>query len=355
MGEQNYRNMMDPEFIPMLRRSPCKWLYRSIETWANPPDFPQIISRMTHIREATGKNYLHQMMIAEVVPRNNSSAFPADYRQFDFSQMCAPVQETTAYGSDMCIPSFGQTEYRRYLRFITRKAIDSGILSFLFGQVYHQDPDWETHPKAGEVISEIKSYAASKGQRVFVGAQTNHITSATYLKQFDFIEGGVFFNRDNTIGYEDACVGGGIPQRDSPHRNHPWWNCAGHLWHPLFRDNAKAVMIALDWHGQTTDDISRFAKMTSDQRRDLLRQLQAFLAARNVIFIMPYFSQGPVTAEGETQRGCYGLYPWFYSAARTGSATRDRYNRDVPPGPYSCQDEDAIRRIMVPIEGGAEN
>ena len=52
--------------------------------------------------------------------------------------MCKEGSED-AWGPHTCKPEFASGEYRDYIKYITRKAIDLGVQSFTFGQIYMQE------------------------------------------------------------------------------------------------------------------------------------------------------------------------------------------------------------------------
>jgi parallel beta-helix repeat protein len=351
--DYNVQSHFDDEFIPMLVRSRCLFLSRSVETWAKPPDFAKIRANIQRIKAASGKDYIYEMMIAEAIPATYKSEFGSEYSQFDFSAMCADQQPVDYGRPQNCIPSLDKPEYRRYLEYVTQQAIDSGIRSFLFGQVYFQDPNWNTQPLIRQVIQPMRDYAAGKGTVIVIGAQTNHIITPSYLQNFDYILGGVFFDDSGSINFDSQCKNNTAPNSNG----NPWWDCAAHLWHDTYRNSANNVLITLDHESILDDDIHRFARLSKTDRAALLSQLYSYMQSKNVGFIMPFLVNLSSNLRGNE---CYGLYPWIYSAANSGGSEKS----DLNPRAYSCQDESAINSILpsafplqqqidnLPVSGG---
>lgn len=334
----NVQAHLDDEFIPMLARSRCLFLHRSVETWAKPPDFAKIRANIQRIKTATGKNYIYEMMIAEAIPAAYRSELSSEYSQFDFPAMCADSQPIDYGRPQNCIPSLDKPEYRRYLEYITQQAIDSGVQSFLFGQVYFQNPNWSNQPLISQVIQPIRDYAASKNVSIIIGGQTNHITNPVYLQNFDYIQGGIFFDDSGTINFNSQCKNNANP---NPNGN-PWWDCAAHLWHDAYRNSAKNVLVTFDHESTLSDDIHRFTRLSKTDRAGLLSQLYSYMKSKNVGFIMPFLVNLSSNLRDDE---CYGFYPWIYSAANSGSTERNDLNHRS----YSCQDEDAINAILPSI------
>ena len=177
--------------IAMLDRSQCEYLHRSIETWTYPPDFSLIQTNLNKIHR-TG--IIHGMFIAEAISTTATYYYPDESRYFNFASMCAPGT-TGQWGSNTCIPSFKTAEYRKYVSYITKKAIDMGITDYGFGQIYLMEDTSErshlTNPYAPQIVLEMRQYAGSKGKTIIVGAQSNDISDEMYLRNFDYIWGGV--------------------------------------------------------------------------------------------------------------------------------------------------------------------
>lgn len=297
--------------IKMINRSECYYLHRSIETWLDPPDFKDIEKNLKKIKK--GKDFVYGMFIAEAIDTKASYHYPAEDRDFDFSKMCRDGSKNV-WGEHTCKPSMDRSEYRKYLRYITEQAMDLGVQSFMFGQVYYQDS--KSTPIAPEIIKEMKEYASFKGMEIVVGAQTNDIDDEKYLKTFDFIEGGVGLDSDGNVE-EGPCFS-------------RWWKkegdwCWALLWHQQFSSKANNVFVHLDWSGKKGDDMSTFALMNRTTRQQTLDKLHRYFESKNVGFLMPMLAVLP-----KENGGCHAKSRKFYSANKK----------------YSCKDEDAINKTI---------
>ena len=249
--------------IKMINRSNCYYLHRSIETWLDPPDFKDIKKNMKKVKK--GKELVYGMFIAEAIDTKADYFYPAEDRDFDFSKMCKSGSKNF-WGEHTCRPSLTRSEYRKYLRFITEQAMDLGVQSFMFGQIYYQDSVSE--PIIPQVIKEMREYASFKGMEIIIGAQTNDIDDEKYLRNFDFIEGGV--GVDGRGGVENGpCFS-------------RWWQkegdwCWALLWHEKYSQKANNVFVHLDWSGRKGDDMSTFALMNRSTRHKTLVNLHAEL------------------------------------------------------------------------------
>jgi hypothetical protein len=65
-----------------------------------------------------------------------------------------------------------------------------GIQSFLFGQVFYQDNSDITVSWMPEMMRHMREHAQYLGFKIIIGAQTNDIEDESYLRLFDYIEGG---------------------------------------------------------------------------------------------------------------------------------------------------------------------
>jgi hypothetical protein len=294
--------------INLINRSSCKYLHRSIETWANTPDFEKADKLMWDLKPGM----IYGMFLAEALKKNAKYYFADEDRYFKFSEMCRGHSENR-WGEHTCIPSFEKSEYREYLKYITRQAMDLGVQSFLFGQIYYQDPASDReHSEIFDIVKDMRKYADKKDIQIIIGAQTGSITNEKYLKLFDYIEGGVGVDSQGNI------EGG------------PCWSrkesCWALLWNERFANKAKNVLLHLDWSGLLYDDMSVFARMDKDTRAKTLKNLYQYFTSKNMGFMMPYLA-----TIHRQNGGCYGPMKRFYS----------------PDNKYSCKDEDAINRILA--------
>lgn len=293
------------EYISLINRSNCYYLHRAIETWLTPPDFDTIQYVMSRMAK---KDLVYGMFIAEAIKTNADYINNDDKSTFDFKKMCQEGSENI-WGEHSCKPDFGSGEYRKYIRYVTREAIDLGIQSFMFGQVYFQENG--RRDRVVEVVKEMRAYAKKKGINIVIGAQTGKITDPSYLKLFDYIEGGV--------GIDGS---GNLPEGPCLDR---WGGCWALLWDERYSQNAKNVLLHLDWTGIKSDDLDIFARMDKKTRAQTLQHLYDYFNSKNMGFLMPFFG-----VLDKTNGGCYGPKKRFYS----------------PDNRYSCGDEDVINKIL---------
>lgn len=293
------------EYIDLINRSNCYYLHRAVETWLTPPDFDTIQYVMSRI---TKKDVVYGMFIAEAIKTNVDYVNKDENIEFDFDKMCQKGSENI-WGEHSCKPDFGSGEYRNYIRYITQEAIDLGIQSFMFGQVYFQENG--RRDRVMEIVKEMRAYAKKQGINIVIGAQTGKITDADYLKTFDYIEGGVGIDEN-----------GNLPEGPCLER---WGGCWALLWNERYSKNAKNVLLHLDWTGIKSDDLDIFARMDKKTRERTLKNLYDYFSSRNMGFLMPFFG-----VLDKTNGGCYGPKKRYYS----------------PDNKYSCDDEDAINRIL---------
>jgi hypothetical protein len=292
------------EYIGLINRSNCYYLHRAIETWLKPPDFETIEYNIDQIEK---KNVVYGMFIAEAIHRRSRVRDEANDHDFDFDKMCMEGTDNV-WGSLTCRPDLSKQEYRDYVRYITKRAIDLGVQSFTFGQIYLQEGNQEWGPK---MAKEIKGYGKKKGVDVIVGAQTGSITDPKYLGAFDYIEGGVGIDGGGSVESGPCLSSKG--------------SCWALLWHPDFSGKAKNVLLHLDWTGVRYDDLDIFARMDKDKRAEVLKDLYDTFNRKNMGFMMPFFG-----VLDKNNGGCYGPKKKYYS----------------PDNKYSCQDEIAINRIL---------
>lgn len=293
------------EFINLINRSKCYYLHRAIETWREPPDFQVIEKNMDQIAK---KDVVYGMFIAEAIGTKDGYKNEYTGHVFDFDAMC---HEDTLndWGEHTCKPTFSSVEYRNYIRYITRRAIDLGVQSFTFGQIYMQESSMRNY--APEIVRDIRKYADKKGVNVVIGAQTGSITDAKYLGLFDYIEGGVGIDSNGEIE-NGPC----LSRRGS---------CWALLWNKTYASNAKNVLLHLDWSGIPSDDLDIFARMTAGKRARTLQNLYSFFKQKKMGFLMPYFG-----VLDKDNGGCFGPKKRFYS----------------PSDAYSCRDESTIGRLL---------
>lgn len=303
----------DRSSVAMINRSQCYYLHRALETWLEPPDFET--AYRIH-REITKPNTVYGMFLAEAIDVKANYEYPSENRQFDFGKMCRKGSKNF-WGEHTCKPTLESAEYRKYLEYITERAMDLGIQVFLFGQVFYQDASDLNRTRMPEVIASMREYAEFRGMKIVIGAQTNDIKDEDYLRQFDFIEGGVGIDTEGNVE-DGSCFS-------------RWWKkpgdwCWALLWHPEYASKANHVLVHLDWSGKVGDDMSRFVRMDKEVRSETLNRLYRFFQEKKIGFLMPMMAR--LHRDNE---GCYGVDKHFYSASRK----------------YSCGDEDAINDILL--------
>lgn len=296
--------------IKLINRSNCYYLHRSIETWLQTPDFEEVKENMDRIEK---KDVVYGMFIAEAIDTKTKYYYNLGGREFDFDKMCRSGSKND-WGEHTCKPSLEKKEYQRYILDITRKAMDLGVQSFMFGQVFYQD--YISDPSVDEVLYKMRKYAKLKGLEIVIGAQTNDIEDESYLRQFDFIEGGVGLSMEGEI-------------EDGPCYSR-WWKkegdwCWALLWHERYKSKANNVFAHLDWSGKMGDDMSNFARMSREERSETLKYLDDYFTKRDVGFLMPMLAVLP-----KENGGCHGKSKKFYSADNK----------------YSCKDEDVINSLL---------
>ncbi|MDD5396531.1 MAG: hypothetical protein PHW24_00535 [Candidatus Moranbacteria bacterium] len=299
-------NPENDKFIDLINRSNCYYLHRSIETWLTPPDFLKAEYIMNKI---TKKDVVFGMFIAEAINVRSDYADADSGHEFDFKAMCRDGSNN-AWGEGTCKPTFSSKEYRRYLQYITRKAIDLGVQSFTFGQIYMQEGGG-SKDFAPKIVQEMRDYASQQGVDIIIGAQTGDITDEKYLKLFDYVEGGVGIDSQGNVE-DGAC----LSTRGS---------CWALLWNDQFSSKANNVLLNLDWTGILSDDLDIFARMDQSTRAQTLKNLYKKFSTRKTGFMMPMF--GVINNENN---GCRGPKKKFYS----------------PDNSYSCQDENVINKIL---------
>jgi len=299
-------NPENDDFATLINRSNCYYLHRAIETWLTPPDF-SIVNYV--LNQMTKKDMVYGMFIAEAIDTEAEYYNIETAQKFDFEKMCRNGSRNV-WGEHTCKPNFASKEYRDYILYITHKAIDLGVQSFTFGQIYMQESTKKNY--APKIIKDIRAYAKERGIDIVIGAQTGDITDPKYLKLFDYIEGGVGIDENGDVQDGPCMTGRG--------------GCWALLWNKKFSDNANNVLLALDWTGVTYDDLDIFARMDAGKREQTLKNLYQKFTSQNMGFMLPFF--GVLSNDNE---GCRGPKKKFYS----------------PDNKYGCKDEDMINAILA--------
>lgn len=298
--------------IALINRSECYYLHRALETWLAAPDFE--LAREIKA-EVTKPNTVYGMFIAEAISTNEKYNNPEKNRDFDFDEMCRKNSKND-WGEHTCKPSLKEEEYREYVDYITRRAMDMGVQVFMFGQVFYQDNPDSDETKMPGVIANMRAYAKERGMEIVIGAQTNDIDDEEYLRLFDFIEGGVGLKSDGTVE-EGPCF--------SRWYQKPGDWCWALLWNDKFKTKANDVLVHFDWSGKIGDDMSIFTRMEKEERAETLKSLQKYFQKKEVGFLMPVLA-----TLHRDNGGCHGKKERFYSASRK----------------YNCDDEDTVNALL---------
>lgn len=298
--------------IALINRSECYYLHRALETWLEAPDFE--LARKIKAK-VTKPNTVYGMFIAEAISTKENYYNPEKDRDFDFDDMCRKNSKND-WGEHTCKPSLKQEEYREYVDYITRRAMDMGVQVFMFGQVFYQDNPDSEETKMPEVIAKMRAYAKERNMEIVIGAQTNDIEDEEYLQLFDFIEGGVGLEANGSVE-SGPCF--------SRWYQKPGDWCWALLWNERFKEKANDVLVHFDWSGKIGDDMSIFTRMEKEERAQTLTALQKYFKKQEVGFLMPMLA----TLHSDNG-GCHGKKKRFYSASRK----------------YSCDDEEHINKLL---------
>ncbi|MDP1883781.1 MAG: hypothetical protein Q8L10_00255 [Candidatus Moranbacteria bacterium] len=299
------------EAVKMINRSKCVYLHRALETWLKPPNFEKAFGIMEEVEK---RPIIYGMFLAEAISMRKEYDDPILDQEHRFDQMCREGTKGR-WGDETCIPSIQNVEYRRYLKAVTRRAMDLGIQSFMFGQIQLQDehPNFE-ETEIKKVLDDMRSYAKERDMEIIIGAQTDDVTDEKYLKLFDYIEGGVGI--DNLGNVEDQpCFSGHS-------------SCWALLWDKKYSSKANNVLLHLDWSGFTWDDMGVFARMPQERRIKTLDSLYKKFTSQKMGFMMPFLA-----VLNKENNGCYGPNKNFYS----------------PSDKFKCKDEGYINEIMKDV------
>ena len=296
------------EITEMLNRSNCIYLHRSLETWLGTPDFEEAEDIMEKV---TLSPVVYGMFLAEAISTRKKYEDETTKEKFRYEDMCRDGTDGR-WGNETCIPDVTKVEYRRYLKAVTRRAMDIGIQSFMFGQIHLQDENHNfKETEMNRIIADMRQYAKEKNLQIIIGAQTDEIVDEQYLRMFDYIEGGVGIDMDGKIE-NNACSSN-------------FSGCWALLWHERYSSKANNVLLHLDWSGFSWDDMGKFSRMTEEKRAETLKNLYTEFNTEKTGFMMPFLA-----VLNKQNDGCYGPNKNFYT----------------PSKKYKCKDEDVINGIM---------
>lgn len=302
----------EEKMTELINRSECYYLHRAVETWLEVPDFDEIQEVKSRIKK---QDIVYGMFLAEAINTKEKYFYAEEKRYLDFDAMCKKGTKNF-WGEHTCVPTLSSSEYRKYIESITQRAMRLGVQSFMFGQIYMQD-NATKEPNAPRIVQAMRNSASALGTTIFIGAQTNDITDETYLRLFDYIEGGVGLRLSGEV--EDApCFS-------------RWWSpekggwCWALLWNERYHSKANNVFVHFDWNGKMSDDMNTFALMNGQKREETVKRLHKKFTSRNIGFLVPFLAK--IHKENS---GCYGPRTGYYS----------------PDNRYYCKDEDAFNQVL---------
>jgi hypothetical protein len=255
------------------------------------------------------------MFLAEAINPEARYYDPVSKKEYNFSDFCRK-DSWGSWGKNTCKANMDNPEYREYLTGVIKRAIDLGATSFLFGQIYMQEGSSLDNSKISEVIRVSRKYAENKNKKIIFGAQTNTITNEKYLKNFDYIEGGIGESPNGNLD-KGACSDYYAGKKGG-------W-CWALLWDNRYSSRANDVVLHLDWNGSEDDDMSVFSQMSRENRIENLYKFYKTFTDRGFGFLMPFLA-----VINPNHPACFGPSREFYS----------------PDNKYSCKDEDAINAIL---------
>lgn len=298
------------EYVSLLKRSGCKYLHRTVETWTHPPDFTKIQNNIQRIRQVTGKEYIYEMMIAEAISTNTVYFYPDENRNFNFSAMCRDGLADNYWGPNTCRPSFYQQEYRKYISYITRRGLESGISVFMFGEIPHQDDKWWTTPKPPitgiEIAASMRNIATSLNKPIIVGAQivpaglNEEQVSLNYVSAFDYI----------LTGLDPIAIGAPLP------------------YGPNVKNAAKMILLMPDWDNTINDGPHQFTRLSRILRAQFIQDISSRTKNTRYGFIMPF--RMPLAGPRQGTE-CSGPNEFTYSSSNQ----------------YGCKDEDFLNIALL--------
>ena len=126
----------DRSSVAMINRSQCYYLHRALETWLEPPDFSK--RRIGYIGRS--RNRIRYMGCFSPRAIDEKRITITRLRSGNsISRKCAAREQNFGV-SIRAKPTLESAEYRKYLEYITERAMDLGIQVFLFGQVFIRMP-----------------------------------------------------------------------------------------------------------------------------------------------------------------------------------------------------------------------
>jgi hypothetical protein len=263
------------DYESSVAKSNCVLLDRSIETWASPPNFDMVQSRINTISSLSGgKNFIYSLNIAEdIMPSVDSYYDPLSGRLLNFSAMCVPGS-TNAHGQGSdCVPEFRNAEYQQYLKSITQRSMDLGARDFIFGAMDWQDSqnfsapthqanvdtDLWTAPAFPQIFAAVRAYAFQKGVPITIGCQfeksDRNYANYFHLKLCDYKYSPLMTSVVDPTAW-------GAAQWDNPASAADWSNGD---WNNATITSQTNVLADFEWWG-AGDDITRYIQQPKQER-----------------------------------------------------------------------------------------
>jgi hypothetical protein len=238
-------------YADLLSKSNCISINRAVEAWDSPPDFTTISNNIAALHQQAPRPYVFGINLAEHISLKHDYYFPDEGRNFAFKEMCASPPKD---GDSGCYASFARPEYQKYISYVGRKSIETGIQVLLFGGAAITD-NRGTVETSGllSVLQALKRHASDKGISVVFVAQTpSSYGGRAYIDAFDLILGGVYINSDGTIPDTPKVTNKG--PGNPPER---LWLVKDSAGHPYY--DPQKLVIEYDWFGNPLDDTSELA------------------------------------------------------------------------------------------------
>ncbi len=320
----------DADSVTMLAQSSCVFIQRIVDLWASQgptggvPDLAQIQTNLASLRAQApaGKQFVLGVFLPESIPDVDETVIDlaGQPHTFHFADFCRTGTEGWR-GAGTCNPDLTKPELAGWIAFVEGQLLQLGITQFELGQIAYMDPGLAAAP----LFQQMRATATAAGATIFISAQTNSITDAAYLANFDFIVGGSYLNR---FGYVQPTAAKSGPTAET--------TGSALLWSDAYRSAAPAVFIETDWWN-LDDDAHRFAELSGDDRHAVIQSLYDYYAGLGVGFVVPFHI--PIVGGPTIASTCHGAKPDQYSASTTYCDDADAFNAmfDRGPQPTSTQ------------------
>ncbi len=305
------------EYLDVVARSPCKHLFRVVETWNTIPNWPVIATRIKQLKSRlASKKMTYGVFFAE------SIKYDRQVNGFNFNIMCAPGTKDKFWGQGTCSPDMNNGEYRRYVLHNVKEAVKLGITDFLFGQLVFQDPS----SQAANLVADIKNAVSAT---ITIGAQPNHqgatLRPENYHRVFDYLVGPSHLRK--TPGADHVSFDYDFLSDDYVA-----------VWQQPWLGNLHQHVIAeIDWSSME-DDVHKLTEMSKSKRNQFLTTTHCEMLKRNSGYIMPI--RIPINGGTKNHAKCFGYNKYVFSAANQAQKAPGF------EGTPSCQIESAIANAI---------